>query len=231
MATTLIDQEFGPIRVRRSRLNRHIKLRIDQRGKLSVSLPSRAPLFFAKELLNSSRPDIRRSLQRLAQKRAILRHGELIGKSHRLQITQGSSLGSRLVGTTLHVTVPPQATVEAPETQDFIRAAALKALRTQSKAYLSRRLQLLAQTYGFTFERLRFTNAGTRWGSCSSSGTISLNIWLMQLPFELIDYVLVHELCHTKEMNHSSRFWALVASIVPNYKEYQRALKAQQPFA
>lgn len=227
----LIDSEFGPIALRRTRLNRHIRLRIDQRGRLSISMPPRAPLFFAKELIESSRADIRRNLQMLSKNRAILKHGELIGKTHRLAIQTGSAKASRISGTTLEITLPPSVAVESIESQEYIREAALKALRTQAKAYLSRRLQALASTHGFNFERIRFANAGTRWGSCSSSGTISLNIWLMQLPFELIDYVLVHELCHTQQMNHSPNFWSLVANILPDYKQHRRDLKARQPYA
>lgn len=231
MPNQLLDREFGTITIRRSRLTRHIRLRIDQRGRLSVSLPLRVPMFFAKQLLDSSREDIRRNLQNLASNRSVLQHGDLIGKTHKLAIVAGHEPKARIVGTTLEVSLPPESNVASPETQDFIRSQALKALRTQAKAYLTRQLQMLATTYGFSYERIRFTNAGTRWGSCSSSGTISLNIWLMQLPFELIDYVLVHELCHTRQMNHSPRFWALVEAILPDFKVRRRALKAQQPYA
>lgn len=229
--SSLVDKEFGPISVRRSKLTRNIRLRIDQRGKLGISMPVYAPMFLAKQLLESSRDDIRRNLQNLSQTRAILKHGDLIGKTHKLAVVNGYSQKSRIVGTTLEITLPNAQQVESPEAQAFIRSSALKALRTQSRAYLSRRLQNLAETYGFGYKKLRFTNAGTRWGSCSSSGTISLNIWLMQLPFELIDYVLIHELCHTRQMNHSPNFWALVESILPNYKDLRRTLKAQQPYA
>lgn len=212
-------------------MSRSIRLRIDQRGRIGISMPMRAPLFFAKELVNNSREDIRRNLQVLAKNRAVLRHGELIGKTHKLAIQTGATKASRIAGTTLEITLPPNADIESVETQEYIRNAALKALRTQAKAYLTRRLQMLASTHSFAFERIRFTNAGTRWGSCSTSGTISLNIWLMQLPFELIDYVLIHELCHTRQMNHSADFWDLVAKIVPDYKARRRLLKAQQPYA
>ena len=231
MPQQLLDREFGPITIRRSRLSRHIKLRIDQKGKLGISLPLRTPLFFAKQLLDSSRSDIRRNLQNIAKKRAILKHGDLVGKTHKLVIIAGDTHHSRLAGTTLEITLPTNTDSESAENQEYIRIAALKALRTQAKAYLTRRLQLLANTHSFSYKKLRFTNAGTRWGSCSSTGTVSLNIWLMQLPFELIDYVLVHELCHTKQMNHSPGFWALVEAILPNYKILRRQLKTQKPYA
>ncbi len=228
MANNLVDTEFGTIALRRNRLSRAIRLKIDGRGLISISMPMRTPLFFAKQLLNNSRPFIRNNLQKIT--RTSLKHGDLIGKTHRLAITTGE-LGSRLIGTTLHVTLPNHMPVDAPNTQAFIKQAALKALRTQAKAYLSRQLELLAAKHGFVYSKLRFTNAGTRWGSCSSQGTISLNIWLMQLPFDHIDYVLIHELCHTRHMNHSPRFWELVETILPNYRQTKRDLKQHHPYA
>lgn len=224
----LTDTEFGSITLRRSRLSRAIRLKIDGRGLISISMPPRTPLFFAKQLLNSSRPFIRRTLQKV--QRTPLIHGDLIGKTHRLAISQGE-LGSRLIGTTLHVTLPPDLPADSPQAQQFIKDAALKALRTQAKAYLTRQLQSLATQHNFNYSKLRFTNAGTRWGSCSSHGTISLNIWLMQLPFEHIDYVLIHELCHTRHMNHSPDFWGLVETILPNFRQLKHELKQHHPYA
>ena len=145
-------------------------------------------------------------------------------------VSEGPELASRLVETTLHITLPTSLPIESPAAQTFIKQAALKALRKQAKAYLTRRVTSLAAEHGFHFNDIRFSNAGTRWGSCSSKGTLSLNIWLMQLPFELIDYVLIHELCHTRQMNHSPQFWLQVEAILPNYKELRRTLKAQHPY-
>ena len=226
----IIDAEFGTVAIRRSKLSRHVKLKIDARGVISVSMPMRAPLFLAKTLIAQSRPQIRTHLAKATENKAVLLHGDLIGKSHRLAITEGETYNSRLIGGFLQVTLPYGTPPDAPEAQRVIKEAALKALRTQSKAYLTRRLEALATEYGFHYQTVRFSNAGTRWGSCSTSGTISLNIWLMQLPFTLIDYVLIHELCHTRHMNHSAEFWGLVESILPDYRARRTALKAQHPY-
>lgn len=226
----IIDPEFGEVKVRRSALATKLKLKIDQSGKLLISLPSFAPLFIAKRFLNDSRGFVRESMAQVRSQRAVLKNGDLIGKSHTLQVKAGSSKSSKIVGTTIIIELPSGAIIESNESQDFIKQEALKALRIQAKAYLSRRLDTIALNNSFYYSKLRFTTAGTRWGSCSSSGTISLNIWLMQLPFDLIDYVLVHELCHTKELNHSADFWNLVESISPNYKQHRKLLKAQQPY-
>jgi predicted metal-dependent hydrolase len=229
-STLLEDAEFGAITIRRSPLARSLRLKVDERGALIISMPKRAPLYLAKRLLDEARDQVRHSLKKAQTNLSILQNGDLIGKSHRLVLREGDELSGRLIGTFIEVTVPTAMPVDSAEVQDYIKQFALKALRTQAKAYLSRQLQTMADRHGFGYSAVRFSNAGTRWGSCSSTGTISLNIWLMQLPFELIDYVIVHELCHTRQMNHSPRFWALVEAILPNYKELRRSLKAQRPY-
>lgn len=230
MSQVLQDAEFGAIIIRRSTLARSVSLKIDHKGTLVVSMPKRAPLYLAKQLVEQTRHRVRQTIQKTKSQLTILQHGDLIGKSHKLVIREGEELNGRILGTFIEVTVPSNNAVEAEETQDYIKKLALKALRTQAKSYLSRQLESLASRHGFNYETIRFSNAGTRWGSCSSSGTISLNIWLMQLPFELIDYVIIHELCHTREMNHSRDFWRLVEEILPDYRERRRSLKEEHPY-
>jgi predicted metal-dependent hydrolase len=83
-------------------------------------------------------------------------------------------------------------------------------LRKQAVAYLPGELQRLASTHGFHFRTVKIRKSKTRWGSCSSGGNINLSIYVMLLPQHLIEYVLLHELCHTEEMNHGDQFWALL---------------------
>lgn len=230
MAQSLQDTEFGSITIRRSSLARSLRLKIDHKGGLVISMPKRAPLYLAQRLLNEARDQVRRTLAKNQQQLTVLRNGDLIGKSHRLVVRDGEALQGRVIGTFVEVTVPTHMPADSPEVQTYIKEVSLKALRTQAKAYLTRQLSNLAAQHGFRYETVRFSNAGTRWGSCSSTGTISLNIWLMQLPFELIDYVIIHELCHTEQMNHSPAFWQLVETIMPDYKVRRRALKARHPY-
>lgn len=118
--------------------------------------------------------------------------------------------------------------LKSPETQRA-RDARKKHLAKQARDYLPYRLDFWAQKYGYNYKMLRLTHAGTRWGSRSSSGTISLNIGLMKIPEALRDYVIIHELAHINHMDHSTAFWAEVADHDPNYKRHRKALKLFTP--
>jgi predicted metal-dependent hydrolase len=98
--------------------------------------------------------------------------------------------------------------------------------REQAAEELPARLEPFAQALQVGWSRLTVRGQRTRWGSCSTRGSISLNWRLMLLPSRLCDYVLVHELAHLREMNHGPAFWALVARLVPDYRERRRALEA-----
>lgn len=115
-----------------------------------------------------------------------------------------------------------------PKTQRA-RDAKKKILMRKAKDYLPYRLEYYAKLYGYKYSNCRLSHAATRWGSCSSNGTISLNIGLMQVPEVLRDYVILHELAHLNHMDHSPEFWAEVGQHDPRYKEHRRKLKAFSP--
>jgi len=100
--------------------------------------------------------------------------------------------------------------------------------RREAKRCLPVRLEPYAQTLGVAPKRISIRAQRTRWGSCSSNGTICLNWRLLLLPSDLCDYVLLHELCHLRHMDHSARFWALVESVFPDYAEREERLESAQ---
>lgn len=96
-------------------------------------------------------------------------------------------------------------------------------LKKEAKRLLPSRLAQLAQHYNFKFASVKIQSAKTQWGSCSGAKDINLSMYLMLLPSHLIDYVLLHELCHTIEMNHSEHFWALMNKVTNNKSKQLRA--------
>ncbi len=102
-------------------------------------------------------------------------------------------------------------------------------LKHYAKIYLPARVSELAEKYGFNLKKVTVRSQQTRWGSCSSNGNVSFNYRLMKFRKEVIDYVIVHELCHLKELNHSPRFWKLVEDLCPRYKELKQELKKANP--
>lgn len=227
---TITDTEFGKITIRRSARASQVRIRVAPDGTLRASLPLYAPLFLVKRLLKNSRDELRAILQD-HQPDANFENGMLIGKSHTLIVRPATTGQISVVrhGQQIVVNLPDTLTLDDPTATKAVREVVIKALRREAKSYLPKRLQFLATKYGFQYEKVRFSHASGRWGSCSSNGTISLNIALMKLPFELIDYVLIHELSHTKQMNHSSDFWNLVAIGDPAYAVHKRALKNETP--
>lgn len=158
-------------------------------------------------------------------------NGMQIGKSHTLIVrpTTAGIVSTKRHGQQVVISLPSSIALDSPEAQRVVRDGVIAALRLEAKSYLPKRLAYLATKYGYSYDKLRFSHASGRWGSCSSNGTISLNIALMKLPFELIDYVLVHELSHTKQMNHSTEFWELVENCDAQYRIHRSSLKKEMP--
>ena len=98
-------------------------------------------------------------------------------------------------------------------------------LRQKARQLVTQRVQYYAPIIGVTYHQIVIRMQRTRWGSCSSKGNLNFNCLLALVPSEVLDYVVVHELCHLKELNHSARFWGAVSSVLPDYKVQKKWLK------
>ncbi|MFA4942403.1 MAG: M48 family metallopeptidase [Patescibacteria group bacterium] len=97
--------------------------------------------------------------------------------------------------------------------------------KKQAERLIIKKVNDFNQAYQFKFSKITIRNQKTRWGSCSSRGNLNFNYKLVFLPERMINYIIVHELCHLRELNHSPRFWSLVAQNIPNYKIIQKDLQ------
>ncbi|MBQ2815044.1 MAG: M48 family metallopeptidase [Clostridia bacterium] len=101
----------------------------------------------------------------------------------------------------------------------------IDSLKATAKPIIEKKVRFFADEMGVKYGKITIRNQKTRYGSCTAKGNLNFNCLIMLMPEEIIDYVIVHELCHIKEMNHSHRFWKEVESILPDYKERRKWLK------
>lgn len=114
--------------------------------------------------------------------------------------------------------------VEAEPTEKLTREKVI-ALAEEALKVIPERVEYFAKVIGVTYGKITVRNQKTRWGICSSKGNLNFNCLLMLAPPEVLDYVVVHELCHRKQMNHSKAFWLEVEKVLPDYKEARKWLK------
>lgn len=127
----------------------------------------------------------------------------------------------------LVIKIPESKNILNSDVQDFIVNVIEKTYRLEAKAYLPNRVEKLAKTFGLVYKKVKINNAKTRWGSCSSENNINLSLQLMRLPDYLIDYVILHELAHTKVKNHSTQFWNFLDNLTDNKaKNLDKELKS-----
>ena len=216
------------IKVYKRRTNRSLRLSITPTGHVRVTIPSWAPYRAGYEFAKSR-------LEWIEQQRVIpksLANGQAIGKAHRLELVAAPSatrVSSRVSANVIAVRYPMGLSDAEPEVQTAARNASIKALRSQAEKLLPQRLKLLAETHGFTYHSVSVKRLKGRWGSCDNHSRIVLNLYLMQLPWELIDYVLLHELCHTRVLKHGPDFWDQMRDVLPNSAILKKQLRSYQP--
>lgn len=118
--------------------------------------------------------------------------------------------------------------IDFSKKQEVIKNIISYYLKQEAQNFLPKKLNELAEKYGFSFQSVKINSARKRWGSCSAHRNINLSLFLMLLPDDLIDFVLVHELCHTQEMNHGKNFKMLMKNIFPDYESLNRRLKNER---
>ena len=199
---------LGEVYFVKSQRARKLSIRINQAGEVRVSIPRFVSQKQAERFLLSKQPWIQKHLQRLQVKDcrdSLPPNGGCIqirGKDHRVQLLRGE--------------------------QD-VEAAIWRMLQKEAKVYLPERVKELSEQHGYKISGIKIKKMRTRWGSCSAAKNINLNSWLVMLPDYLSDYVILHELVHTKIPDHSNRFWDELDGITGGQsKMYRRELRNQQ---
>ena len=205
-------------RVRRSDRARRVRVTVDVARGVEVVLPRRAPEREAAAAIRELRPWIERRLADLAGARAaVAARGETVPYLGRtLALVNDSPGRSRVVRRNDTLLVPNGASRTPALERGYRRAA---------RAEISRRLDEACSVAGTSYSSLTIRAQRTRWASCSRTGAMSFNWRLLLAPEEVLDYVVWHEVCHLEVLDHSPRFWRLLASRRPGYREQVRWLR------
>ncbi len=215
-----------PVMISRRKGTRHIRIAIKSDGVVRLSVPYGIPEIAARAFLKQKASWI--------NKHHVVSHrltdGMHIGKHHRLLILNGESSRShtKITDTEIRVTLSSGAEIDSAKAQSIITKACEKALMKQAEGLLPQRIQLISTRTELPYSAIAIKKLKSRWGSCDSHNRIVLNSYLIQLDWKLIDYVICHELAHTKYHHHQSSFWNLVEKVYPDYKNARRLLKTKQ---
>lgn len=164
----------------------------------------------------------------VVRRNALCRRGKFsVATSGRLQLTVPVRTSNRRVRDLIEECreqIRSELPLRNPD-QQRARDEQNRLLRKKARDFLPYRLAYLAKLHGYEYTKVKLAHQGTRWGSCTTGGVISLNIELMRLPEELRDHVLLHELAHLKHPNHSAEFWGELAAHDPKWREHRERLK------
>lgn len=200
------------VRIRRLS-RRSLSIHIQENGEVEVRAPRYVPDFLIRRFVDSKRDWIEKTRLKVAatpnRKRPVYQEGAVFrlgGKEYSLHITDGNAIV--LTPTRLFF---PKKFLSRPRVHMEVFC------RTFAKQFLGQRLGLYAEKMGVAYQRVSIRDTSTRWGSCSSSGTISFSYRLVLADLPIIDYVVIHELVHISHHHHQPTFWAHVAAFYPDY--------------
>ncbi len=208
--------ELGTITVRKRRGLRRISIKVDHKERVILSMPYSVATATGLAFIASKLEWIQKSLTIIRTKRSeytVSKLGEgFQTRSHRLVLIPESRHNIRTVITSDSILFhyPQAASIEAEEMQNKLKVAVIKTLTVEAKALIPDMVALLARQHGLRYNEISLKNIHSRWGSCSSRNNLNFSIYLVLLPDHLIHYVILHELCHTRQKNHGQAFWNML---------------------
>lgn len=208
--------------------SRSLRLSVTSTGKIRVTIPTWTPyqagLQFAKTRLDW--------IQRQQQPTTVLQPGQAVGKAHHLRFSpqlNSSRVSSRVMAGEIIIGYPAQLSSHDKNVQLTARSACIRALRRQAEQLLPQRLKILAELHDFKYSTVGIKQLKSRWGSCDQAQNIVFNLFLMQIPWDCIDYVILHELTHTKVLHHGPEFWQAFEVVLPDAKKMRKQMRQYQP--
>ncbi len=234
MTPTRWADGIGMITLRRSRRARRFSIRVTVSDGVLVTVPWFASYASAMDAVERQRAWILKELRRAGEQEqrqfGALSDGGCVTRAHRLSVEQGETDDTtvRVHSGVIAVRYPRTLHLESTPVRRAIRSGILAAYRIEAHAHLPGRVRELAERHGFSYGRLFIKDLRSRWGSCSVVNNINLALQLMRLPDELVDYVILHELVHTRVKNHGASFWRLLDQVSGDAKGLDKRLRKER---
>ena len=214
-----------PIILSRRKGTRNIRLSIKSDGIVKVSVPYGVPEILARKFVENKAEWILKH----HKPASLLLDTAHIGKNHQLSIliSQTEKHSTRVTNAEIIVKLPDNLPPTSVKAQKIIKQACEKSLLQESKILLPQRLNQLSAKYNIPYKSCTVKKLKSRWGSCDNFNNIALNIYLIQLDWTLIDYVICHELTHTIHHHHQASFWDYLSDLYPDFKNARKVIKAK----
>ena len=228
MESVLEDNELGRIEIWRNKSARRIKVTIKP-NHLRLTLPFHVSQKEGLDFLNEVRIKIKEKQEKSSLQTFIIDENnplKTLSFTTKVEASKNDKVFFRLRDRVLLIEYPLSKQSNSAEMQTTFRKGIVYFLQKEAKRLLPERIKQLATIHGFSYTAIKIQSSKTRWGSCSTKKNINLSYYLLLMPPPLIDYVLLHELCHTVEMNHGVRFWQLMDKVTDNQtKSFRKAIK------
>lgn len=224
MEKMIQDKTLGTILIRTSPRATRYTLKI-AKGRITATMPPGGNEARLLAFISENRDKLRAALDKHPARPLLNEQTEMQTASFRIHIfrTDRDKYYITFENGILNIACPRQTDFADEQVQKQLNLVIEKMLRHEARRLLPARVKELAARHGFTCTGVKITNSKTRWGSCTQRRSINLSLSLMLLPWHLIDYVLLHELCHTIEMNHGDRFWKLMDRVTDGRAHALRA--------
>jgi hypothetical protein len=230
MAQRLLSiPQIGEVVLAKRRGSTRMRLSISASGRIRVGMPYWTPYEAGILFVKSQKQWILKQLSLHAPQP--IRNGSQIGKQHRVVIFPVKSVKPTLKIRVIEnsILVKTNLSISHDRVQQQLVTACEKALKQEADKLLPNRVQLISEQFQLTYRSLRIRKLTSRWGSCSSSKDITLSYYLIQLPWEMIDYVILHELAHTLYHHHGREFWDYMEFRLPDVGALRRVIKQYKP--
>lgn len=234
MDVVKINNRDIPFSLRRSTRAKRLRMQVDSDNRqIVLTIPRFTMQFEVNRFIKMQTPWIEKQLSKIEKQNSVhprpkYLNGDIfyyLGEPVTLELVPSSFWRPRINIRGDKMIISIHREMKMTEGKKLIKKTIQLFFKKKAEEVIHDRLQFFNGHYGHEYKRVTLRNQKSRWGSCSTQKNLNFNWKLVMAPIEIIDYVVVHEMCHLKQMNHSAKFWNLVAERMPNYKEMRKWLK------